>query len=130
MTGLGLVPNEVVGYRVVPDHTSWNVALVKKHGKESKKAGQEYAQTLGYYKDLKSALLSIHDRCQKDFLIFHAGEVGKIDPNMWVASLEEARKGVDSACAALLEKFGGYSDKDLLKALNRLEPTDDQEQEN
>jgi phage-related tail protein len=55
MTGLGLVPNEVVGYRIVPDWNSYNVQLVKRRGKSSSQAGQEYGETLGYCRSLEFA---------------------------------------------------------------------------
>lgn len=55
MTGLGLVPNEVVGYRIVPDWNSFNVQLVKRRGKTSSQAGQEYGETLGYCRSLEFA---------------------------------------------------------------------------
>lgn len=55
MTGLGLVPNEVVGYRITPDWTSFNVQLVKRRGPSSKQAGQEYGETLAYCRSLEFA---------------------------------------------------------------------------
>jgi hypothetical protein len=55
MSGLGLVPNEVVGYRIVPDWNSFNVQLVKRRGASSKQAGQEYGETLAYCRSLEFA---------------------------------------------------------------------------
>lgn len=54
--GLGLTPNEVVGYRIVPDWYSFNVQLVKRRGAGSKNAGQEYGETLGYCRSLPFAV--------------------------------------------------------------------------
>jgi len=53
--GLGLVPNPVVGYRIVPDWNSFNVQLVKRRGATSKQAGQEYGETIAYCRSLEFA---------------------------------------------------------------------------
>lgn len=66
MAGLGLVPNEVVGYRIVPDWNSFNVQLVKRRGESSKQAGQEYGETLGYCRSLEFAT---------DYIVQHATRV-------------------------------------------------------
>jgi hypothetical protein len=55
MSGLGLVPNEIVGWRIKPDWYNFTVVLVKRHG-GGKKAGQEYEEALGYCKSLESAV--------------------------------------------------------------------------
>ncbi len=56
MSGLGLVPNEIVGWRIKPDWYNFTVVLVKRHGASSKKAGQEYEEALAYCKSLESAV--------------------------------------------------------------------------
>lgn len=69
MSGLGLVPNKVIGYRVIPDTHSWNLALVKEHGENSKLAGQEYVTVLGYYKNLDHVLKAVLDKSLKENLM-------------------------------------------------------------
>ena len=56
MTGLNLIPNEVVGYRIHPDYHNWTVVLVKRYGPNSKQAGQEYETALAYCATLPSAV--------------------------------------------------------------------------
>lgn len=53
--GLGLIPNEVVGYRIVPDDHNWTVCLVRKYGAHSAKAGQEYYTPMAYCASLQFA---------------------------------------------------------------------------
>jgi hypothetical protein len=55
MNKLNLVPNEIVGYRVLPDTHNWTVVMVKRRGKDSKNAGQEYETPLAYCKGLENA---------------------------------------------------------------------------
>lgn len=55
MAGLDLVPNSVVGYRIRAEWLNWVVVLVKRHGAQSRVAGQEYDTAVGYYKDLEQA---------------------------------------------------------------------------
>ena len=55
MVGLALIPNEVIGYRIVPDWNSFNVQLVKRRGASSKNAGQEYGEALAYCRSLEFA---------------------------------------------------------------------------
>lgn len=64
--GLGLVPNVIVGYRIVPDWNSFNVQLVKRRGAGSKQAGQEYGEVLGYCRSLEFAA---------DYIVQHATRV-------------------------------------------------------
>lgn len=56
MSSLNLVPNEVKGYRIHPDMYNWTVVMVKVHGKDSKKAGQEYETKMAYCKSPASAV--------------------------------------------------------------------------
>lgn len=60
--GLGLIPNEVVGYRIVPDEHNWTVVLVRKYGPTSKHAGEEYFRPLAYCRSLESAAQWILNR--------------------------------------------------------------------
>ena len=53
---LNLVPNEVIGYRILPDQCNWTVVLVKKHGPDSKYAGKEYSESLAFCRDIYSAV--------------------------------------------------------------------------
>lgn len=66
MSGLGLVPNEIVGYRIKPDWYNFTVVVVKRFGKNSQKAGQEYEEALAYCRSLESA---------SDWLIDHVTRV-------------------------------------------------------
>lgn len=56
MTKLNLTPNEVVGYRIHPDTYNWTVVVVKRHGEDSKYAGQEYESPLAYCARLENAI--------------------------------------------------------------------------
>ena len=56
MAGLGLVPNEIVGWRIKPDYYNFTVCIVKRFGATSKKVGQEYEESLAYCKNLESAV--------------------------------------------------------------------------
>lgn len=56
---LNLTPNEIVGYRIKPDWYSFNVVLVKRHGPNSKAAGQEYETTIAYCKSIPFAVESL-----------------------------------------------------------------------
>lgn len=66
MSGLGLVPNEIVGYRIKPDWYNFTVVVVKRFGASSKKVGQEYEEALAYCRSLESA---------SDWLIEHVTRV-------------------------------------------------------
>lgn len=66
MSGLGLVPNEIVGYRIKPDWYNFTVVVVKRFGASSKKKGQEYEEALAYCRSLESA---------SDWLIAHVTRV-------------------------------------------------------
>jgi hypothetical protein len=48
-------PNEVVGYRIIPDEYNWKVCIVRKYGLTSKTPGAEYATPLAYCKTLAYA---------------------------------------------------------------------------
>ncbi len=56
MSSLNLTPNEIRGYRILPDQHNWTVVQIKVHGGESKKAGQEYAVPMAYCKNPLTAI--------------------------------------------------------------------------
>lgn len=61
-----LIPNEIVGYRIRPDQWNWSVVVVKRYGKDAKKAGQEYEEPLpAYCKSIGHAVEVIYDRVAK-----------------------------------------------------------------
>lgn len=61
-----LIPNEIVGYRIRPDQWNWSVVVVKRYGKDAKKAGQEYEEPLpAYCKSIGHATQVIYDRVAK-----------------------------------------------------------------
>lgn len=131
MSGLGLVPNEVVGYRIKPDWYSFNVVLVKRHGPGSKKAGQEYETTLAYCKSLSSAvhwIVSHHARVQgslnQDDLQAATGSVA--DAKALEASFEGAVAKALQAVAELEAriKAAGLLNKHLVQALGNAQPDD------
>lgn len=90
MAGLNLVPNEVVGYRIVPDWTSFNVQLVKRKGASSKEAGKEYGITLAYCRSLEFA---------SDYIVQHATRVHGEENQM----SQEALDGSVGSAIALAE---------------------------
>ena len=55
-TGLGLTPNETVGWRIRTDDHNYTVVLVRRHGPASKFAGQTYDIPLAYCKSLPFAV--------------------------------------------------------------------------
>jgi hypothetical protein len=61
-SGARFTPNEVVGYRILPDEHNWTVVLVRKYGPASKNAGQEYTSPLAYCRTLESAAQWILNR--------------------------------------------------------------------
>lgn len=98
-------PNEIVGYRIVVDSHNWNVALVKKHGPNSKYAGQEYAQILSHHKNLEHALLNIHDRTVRDELTKIQGTGGISDLTGLSQILVQSKAAVVCALAEVLSKL-------------------------
>ncbi len=67
MSGLNLIPNEVVGYRIRPDLHNWTIMLVKRRGPLSKRNGEEYGEEICYYRDLEKAVSSLFDFNMKRF---------------------------------------------------------------
>ena len=125
-TGLGLVPNKIVGWRIKPDWYNFTVVLVKRHGESSAKAGQEYEEPLAYCRTLPHAV---------DWLIEHATRVraedlqnaqqaltGSVaDAQSLRQAIEEAHAHANKAIAELtqrLEAAGVFKPKEMLKALD------------
>lgn len=132
MKGLGLVPNETVGYRIKPDWYSFNVVLVKRHGPGSKKAGQEYETTLAYCKSISLAvrwIVSHHARVQ--------GGLSQEEAHVATGSIADARAleaSFAQASAQALQaaneleariRAAGLLNKDLVKALGAAQPDEE-----
>lgn len=118
MNGLNLVKNEVVGYRVVVDSHNWNVALAKRHGENSKSAGEVYHQILSHHKNLEHALLNIHSRIVRDELLDNK-MTNELDDLAKVAkAIEVAKEGVKESLHALLSKLD-ISDTKIRQGLMR-----------
>lgn len=101
---LDLSPNEVVGYRIKPDAFNWTVVRVKKHGVNSKYAGEEYESTgLAYCKNLKHAvdfIINKEARLAAEYLpLMEAFEKAKQEAFSAMADLEARlmAAGVDVA---------------------------------
>lgn len=119
---LNLIPNEVVGYRIHPDQYNWTVVIVKRHGKDSKHAGQEYESPLAYCKNVESAT---------SWIVNHVAAMEgkklqeeKFDSTGVAASMEALMEGFKKAEAAALWtvndlearlKEAGYDFKDMRK---------------
>lgn len=89
MSGLGLVPNEIVGWRIKPDWYNFTVVLVKRHGPASKKVGQEYEEPLAYCSSLENAVRRI------------ISQVTRVEGERLQASAEAVEGTVASAQALL-----------------------------
>jgi hypothetical protein len=92
MSGLGLVPNEIVGYRIKPDWYNFTVVVVKRFGSNSKKAGQEYEEALAYCRSLESA---------SDWLIEHVTRVKAEQLQAEVLAAAEAQIAAKGAKVSL-----------------------------
>lgn len=124
MSGLGLVPNEVVGYRLKPDWYSWNVVLVKRHGAQSKHAGTEYDTTLAYCKNLSFAVAKMLDhavrvhgeRAQQEVEAV-SGSVAQAEAILNVVEL--AKADVMTAISRLQAELdaAGLKNKDVIRLL-------------
>lgn len=124
MSGLGLVPNEIVGYRLKPDWYSWNVVLVKRHGASSKAAGTEYDTTLAYCKNLEFAVRWMMDHATR----LH-GARNQADAEAATGSIAQAQAVVDAVQAAKVDVLAaiarlqadldaaGLKNKDVIKLL-------------
>lgn len=107
MSGLGLVPNKVVGYRIKPDWYNFTVVVVKQFGATSKKAGQEYEEALAYCKSLESAV---------DWLIAHVarieGEARQEQQQAIDGSVAAAQALLDAVTAAKAAAHAAVADLD------------------
>lgn len=110
MSGLGLVPNEVVGYRITADSHNWVVVLVKKHGKDSKFAGQEYVAPLGYYRDIANALQNVHTMAMRDHLA-NSSNMYLGTEEQWIEALAVARAAVDRTAQELADLIGSQQEQ-------------------
>ena len=125
---LNLVPNEVIGYRIYPDQWNWTVVVLKKHGKESKHAGQEYATPMAYTKDIRSSISyimrtvsAIEGRKDQDASFEENGKMADFAPLL--RAFEKAEKcaldAVDDLEKRLKDK--GYDLSKLSKDLTEIE---------
>ncbi len=124
MSGLGLTPNEIIGYRIKADWYSFNVVLVKRHGAASKNAGKEYETTLAYCKSLPSAVSWIVSHATRMY-----GEVSQAERESLEGTVADAtalKEAIGKAEAAALAavadiveriKATGVLNKDLVRAL-------------
>ncbi len=107
---LNLTPNEIVGYRVVPDQWNWTTVVVKKYGKDSKNFGQEYKTPMTYHKNIKDSLYWIFEhvskiegqKLQKE-IFEKTGVVG--DLKCLEIAFETAKTHVDAAIADLEKRL-------------------------
>lgn len=131
MAELDFTPNEFVGYRIKPDWYSFNVVIVKKHGKNSKNAGEEYDKAIAYCKSLPHAV---------EFILSHSlrvraemAQAEQLVLDKTVASSEAlasqyqaALKDALQAAAELASRIEalGLSQKELVKSLGSAEDAD------
>lgn len=123
---LQLTPNEVVGYRIKPDWYSFNVVLVKKHGAQSKNAGQEYETVLAHCKNLNFAVewlvshaTRMHGEDAQKEALAQTGELA--DVKALAGAIEKAQQEALKAVADLqarLESAGLTSPKKVVHFLN------------
>lgn len=106
---LNLVTNEVKGYRIHPDQWNWKVVVIKEHGAESKKAGQEYETPLSYNKTLAHAVT---------FLVNHVaaveGEKGQkevFDRDGTLSDFNSLKVGFQKAENAALEALADLEER-------------------
>lgn len=122
---LNLVPNELVGYRFRPDWYSMNVVMVKRHGENSKHAGQEYETVLAYCKNIGSAsewmfqhVMKVQGELNQTEALAAQGSVA--DMKALQAAVAVAMDHVAKAVAQLqgrLDALGITTPKMLVKAL-------------
>lgn len=132
MSGLGLVPNEIVGWRIKPDWYNFAVVLVKRHGPTSKKAGQEYEEPLAYCASLENAvrrIISQEIRAEAERLqAVEALEGSVASANAMLKAIQSAQKAAFAAVADLnarLAEAGLDTPKKLTHFLGGTMPADD-----
>jgi hypothetical protein len=125
-SGLGLVPNKIVGWRIKPDWYNFTVVLVKRHGDSSSKAGQEYEESLAYCRTLENAVSWLIEHVTRvrseELQSGQFAETGSIaDAQALKQAIEmahvEALKAV-SELTRRLEEAGVFAPKQLVHALH------------
>lgn len=115
---LDLIPNEFVGYRIKPDFYNYTVGIVRRHGPNSSKAGQEYFKPLGYYKNLGMAAQGVFNFALKELGAEAQVEQEKVDRSC--ASVEALASQVQAALDLALQAVAGveqkFTDMGLTKA--------------
>lgn len=110
MSGLGLTPNAIVGWRIKPDWYNFTVVVVKRHGAGSAKAGQEYEEALAYCKSIEHAAAWLVDhvaRTEGERLqsAAFAATQSVADMQALRAAVETAKKTALDAVAELSRKL-------------------------
>ncbi len=122
MVGLKLVPNETVGYRIRPDFYNWDVEEVKRHGPNSKSAGEQYSRNLGHFKSLGAAAshifnlyLRVQGALNQDQELAQSGELASLRALVETVSAAHAEvmKAVEELEQFLAE--AGISRRDIAK---------------
>lgn len=124
-TGLGLVPNKIVGWRIKPDWYNFTVVLVKRHGDASSKAGQEYEESLAYCRTLPNAVSWLIEHVTRiraeELQDIEQAKTGSIaQAEALRQAIELAHEAAQKAVAELtqrLETAGVFKPRDVLKAL-------------
>jgi hypothetical protein len=131
MAGLDLTPNEFVGYRIKPDWYSFNVVIVKRHGKESKHAGDEYDKVIAYCKSLPHAVeyilshsLRVRGERAQDEQLAADKSVASVEAlaAQYQAALNDALQAANELATRIAAL--GLSQKELVKALGSAEDTE------
>ena len=100
MSGLGLTPNAIVGWRIKPDWYNFTVVVVKRHGAGSAKAGQDYEEALAYCKSIEHAAAWLVDhltRTESEHL-----QASAFAATQSVADVQALRTAIELAKAATL----------------------------
>lgn len=129
MSGLGLVPNEIVGWRIKPDWYSYNVVIVKRRGEASKKAGEEYEEVIAYCKSIEFATDRIIDQVARirgeELQVSQQAVDGTVaSTEALLRAIEEGKAEAAKAVAELttrLQAAGIFTPKDVMKALGATE---------
>ena len=131
MSGLGLIPNEIVGYRFKPDWHSWNIVLVKRHGPQSKHAGEEYETVLAYCKNLDFAATWMMNHAARTYGAQGQEAVRAVTGSAYetqalVDAMAKAQASVHAAIMRLQRELddAGLRNKDLVNVLGG--PSDDE----
>jgi len=123
--GLGLVPNEIVGWRIKPDWYNFTVVLVKRRGENSKNAGQEYEEPVAFCKSIEAAAHRIIEQVARmrgeELQASQQALDGTVaSTQALLRAIEEGKAEASKAVAELtrrLEAAGVFAPKDLARAL-------------